>query len=268
MNPPNAPASPVVEDPPNAPVPGRRRPVLIAAAVLAVGVLAAVGLARRTDGISGAVVPTEPVTTAAPLTTAAPPTTAAPVTTAAPAPGPGAPVGATPTAIVSVSPLGADGHLRPGLHISQDVPDGRCTAGRSSLVPGAARCFAGDLVLDPCWPDAASGSTGGVCLNDPFAPDEAVRLSAATGLTGRPGVPDLDRPWGVQLASGDLCFQSTGAHSVIGDAIVDYRCGESLVLLRGIDRTGAAWTVRTADCCTAPARGSTATISKAWYGGP
>jgi hypothetical protein len=265
MNPPNAPASPVVEDAPPTPAPGRRRPVLIAAAVLAVVVLAAVALARRTDGISGAVAPTEPVISAAPPTTAAPLTTAA-ATTAVPVPGAGAPAGATPTAIVMVSPLGADGRPRPGLRITEALAGGQCTAGGSSLVRGAARCFAGDDVLDPCWADPAQGS-GGVCLSDPFAPDEAVRLSAATGLTGRPGAPDLDRPWGLQLATGERCVQSTGAHSVVGDAIVDYRCGESLVLLRGIDRTGAVWTVRTATCCTAPRPGAPAAIATAWYGG-
>jgi hypothetical protein len=240
--------------------------MLIAAAVLAVGVLVvAVALARRTDGISGAVAPpTEPVTTAVSLTTAAPVT--APVT-AAPVPSTAAPAGVTPTAVVTVSPLGADGHLRPNLHVTEDLAGGQCTAGGSSLVRGAARCFAGDAVVDPCWPDAASGSGGGVCLNDPFAPDEAVRLSAATGLTGRPGAPDLDRPWGLQLATGELCSQSTGAHSMVGDVVVDYRCGESLVLLRGIDRSSAAWTVYTATCCAAPRPGTTATIRTAWYGG-
>jgi hypothetical protein len=85
------------------------------------------------------------------------------------------------------------------------------------------------------------------------------------------------QPWGVELASGEHCVASQGAHEVILgkriSRVVDYGCSsrtgrpESPALLRGIDRSRPLWRIATA-YSTKGGRlkiGPKVGIVKAWY---
>jgi hypothetical protein len=79
---------------------------------------------------------------------------------------------------------------------------------------------------------------------------EITRLHGETDPV--PATPDVDAPWGVELADGQRCRVSTGAHASVNPSsdndadVVDYYCGEELglALLGGINTTRPVWTAR------------------------
>lgn len=76
---------------------------------------------------------------------------------------------------------------------------------------------------------------------------------------------DFVYPWGVELDGGERCIVLTGAHSTIGEDIVDYECDDGLYLLRGIDQAAPLWRVRSARRVDGDYRIDERTIRIAWY---
>jgi hypothetical protein len=170
------------------------------------------------------------------------------------------------TQVVTVRPLDEHGQIQPSIHVTDEATGGNCLADASEQVNGAARCFTDDYVADPCWAVPPSGSTTVVCLSLPWSAD-ATRITGVTGAetAGHPSPGSEWAPWGIELATGERCIKLTGAHSLVGEVVVDYQCTDDLSLLRTLDRSRPAWTIRTATGQQQPVAGPTVPIRTAWY---
>jgi hypothetical protein len=170
------------------------------------------------------------------------------------------------TQVVTVRPLDEHGHIQASIHVTNEATGGNCHADASEQVNGAARCFTDDYVADPCWAVPPSGSTTVVCLSLPWSAD-ATRITGVTGAETavQPNPASQGSPWGIELATGERCIKLTGAHSLVGDVVVDYRCTDDLSLLRTLDRSRPAWTIRTATGQQQPVAGPAVPIRTAWY---
>ncbi|MDX6504535.1 MAG: hypothetical protein QOE29_1660, partial [Gaiellaceae bacterium] len=109
----------------------------------------------------------------------------------------------------------------------------------------------GDRGLDPCWRDFRAHSPSVLCLIRPW--DRTVvrlRLRSVPAHAQRGPSQKGEAPWGIQIRSGARCLAFQGAHDTVsgreGSPRIDYHCGGSLVLVRGIDASGRAWTIREA----------------------
>jgi hypothetical protein len=152
------------------------------------------------------------------------------------------------TLAVTYSPFAADGTLSPGLRATPAF-GGTCDTG-SFVVSGEAvfRCFAADVIRDPCFADVA-GSTSEravvVCVASPWAKD-VVRLRVRGPLNAQGGAPSGGPPWALQLASGRRCTFLEGATTTVGGRRMNYGCGAGRVLLGTPDRSGPTWRIRQA----------------------
>jgi hypothetical protein len=181
---------------------------------------------------------------------------------------------ATPTRIVAhVTPFAADGTLRGGLRVAVRGT-GTCEAGSDALSSAVYRCFSSHRVLDPCWRDhRRSKPVVVVCLLMPWAKSVVeLTLNANPGPTTGTSAT-RGEPWGIELTTGQRCIALQGAHDTVnhqgGGVPIDYSCGGTLVLLRGVDRSSSMWTIRAARTRSSQPDvivGSR-TIKVAWFGG-
>jgi hypothetical protein len=198
---------------------------------------------------------TAPTTTTTPTSTTDGTTSTSATTTTTP-------VG---TDVEYLSPVNADG-LRAGFNLVQTL-DGDCSGGSEAAQTTAYRCFTGDLVIDPCWPDPATSPDTVVCLTKPWSRDVTRINTASLPPPEAPAPTDLDFPWGVELTTGEHCLISQGAHSTFNGRPIDYECDNSdLVLLRTPDRNEPLWTFDTAHNGPTPTPGPTVTVRTAWFG--
>jgi hypothetical protein len=159
--------------------------------------------------------------------------------------------GASPrTAIVAnVTPFTADGHLRGGLRVAR-YTSGACGPGSDVLPNDVYRCRFGNGIVDPCWRDYRAAAPAVVCLGAPWDKTVIHLWLAATPAPSH-GHPNLKaEPWGIQLRSSAPCLAFQGAHDTLtgkgGSPWIDYYCGRTLALIRGIDRSHPTWTIRAA----------------------
>lgn len=181
---------------------------------------------------------------------------------------------ATATRIVArVTPFAADGSLRGGLHVAARGT-GTCEPGSDALSSAVYRCFSSNRVLDPCWRDHRRAKpVVVVCLLTPWAKSVVeLTLNANRGSTTGTSTT-RGEPWGIELTTGQLCIALQGAHDTVnhrgGGIPIDYSCGGTLVLLRGVDRSSSTWTIRAARTRSPQPDvivGSR-TIKVAWFGG-
>jgi hypothetical protein len=173
-----------------------------------------------------------------------------------------------------VTPFTADGHLRSALRVTREAP-GSCGPGSDSLPNNVYRCFSGHNVLDPCWRDWRASVPAVVCLEEPWA-RTVVRLRLTAPPEPSSGHSDLGaEPWGITLRSGARCLAFQGAHDTLtgkeGAPWIDYYCGKTLALVRGINRSRATWTIRAARVTHRLSHPYTligrVAIQTAWYGG-
>lgn len=146
------------------------------------------------------------------------------------------------TAVVKVAPVDQDGRLAGGFEVIETVEGASCRLG-SSRVSGAESCSAGEFIYDPCWEETGTQAAV-VCMTVPWSSD-VYRLLVDEGGAGESAEP-YEMPWGIELASGLRCLISTGAHSNVGDEVIDYYCGEheEIVLLRDtLNRSSTVWTI-------------------------
>jgi hypothetical protein len=196
--------------------------------------------------------------------------TLAPTSLLAPASAAGAAGAASSTRILEVSPVTAADTLKPGYKLGPILHGGNCEAG-SDVISGVYRCFAGNGVYDPCWPDTASPTIPDVvCLLEPWS-HTVVRIYVTAPL--QPSPAGRLYVWGVQLATGQRCLAAQGTHDLFDGQVVNYECSGSyrLVLLGQPNRSRPAWRIREAYLHTKTGRytyGPTVTIAVAWYGLP
>jgi hypothetical protein len=183
--------------------------------------------------------------------------------------------GVRPTVLLKEAPVDASYRPRAGLRI---VYGGvaTCEPGSDS-VGNAYRCFAGNLIHDPCWTDAASSVPSVLCQYRPWE-STAVRLTLReSGLAPfyEPSAPvGRYEPWAVQLSTGERCVAAQGAHDSFRGRVVDYGCQSrsgregNRYLLRGIQRSHGVWRISSATYHRAGNRyspGPILRIATAWY---
>jgi hypothetical protein len=176
--------------------------------------------------------------------------------------------------IARVTPFTNDGHIRTGLRIAREA-HGTCESGSDSLPNNVYRCFFGNVIVDPCWRDWRSSAPAVVCLEQPWA-DTVIRLRLAAPPPRSSGHSDLRaEPWGITLGSGERCLAFQGAHDTLtgreAAPVIDYYCGKSLALVRGVNRSRATWTIRVARITHKLSRPYAligwVPIKTAWFGG-
>jgi hypothetical protein len=174
----------------------------------------------------------------------------------------------------NVTPFTADEHLRGDLRVVREVR-GTCQPGSDSLPNDVYRCFFGNTVIDPCWRDWRTSAPAVVCLDEPWA-RTAIRIRLAAAPPPTSGHSDLRaEPWGITLRSGARCIAFQGAHPTLtgkeGAPWIDYACSKTLVLVRGINRSRATWTIRAARATHQLSHPFTligpVAIRTAWFGG-
>jgi hypothetical protein len=177
-------------------------------------------------------------------------------------------VAALATQKVYVSPVTSAGLPVAGYRTTREVGNASCSPG-SEAIGQAYRCFAGDAIYDPCWAVKAAKPSV-LCMTYPWL-RTAVKLIASSALGALPAQPTQPgEPWGVQLTGGQRCLLVQGAHGVFRGRVIDYYCGQHLLLLRGLDRTTATWTARSVVVSGSGtlSPGRTEKIGTAWYGRP
>jgi hypothetical protein len=175
--------------------------------------------------------------------------------------------GAAPTRQVHVSPVTSAGIAVRGYRVTSRAAGASCEPG-SEAIGQAYRCFAGNVVYDPCWP-AKTASPAVLCVADPWLRTAAeLKVSSALGAIPATG-SSAGEPWGVQLASGQRCVLAQGAHNEFRGRVVDYYCTPGLALLRGLNRKPATWTAHSVLTKAGKlAGGPVEQIELAWYGSP
>jgi hypothetical protein len=155
---------------------------------------------------------------------------------------------AAPTVVVTYSPFTATGALPPGLHAAPRF-GGTCSTGSFVVSnPTVFRCFAGDLIYDPCYLDAgASNSQRAVvlCVTAPWT-TSVVRLRLAGAPDPAFGAPAGAPPWALRLASGRRCVFASGASAVVDGRRLNYVCDGRRVLFGTPDASAPAWRIRQA----------------------
>jgi hypothetical protein len=149
---------------------------------------------------------------------------------------------AAPTVVVTYSPFAATGALAAGLQAAPRF-GGTCSTGSFVVSnPTVFRCFAGDLIYDPCYLDAGASNPQRavvLCITAPWA-KSGVRLR----LTGAPnpafGAPAGAPPWALRLASGRRCVFASGASAVVDGRRLNYVCDGRRVLFGTPDASAPA----------------------------
>jgi hypothetical protein len=170
------------------------------------------------------------------------------------------------TETVYVSPVTASGVATAGYRTTNHAGGANCEPG-SEAIGQAYRCFAGNLVYDPCWAEKAAAPTV-LCMPAPWSRTDA-RLTVSSALTAIPSEGGIDEPWGVQLRDGQRCALVQGAHNVFGGRPLDYYCSPGLSLLRGLRKAGGIWVLD--GVFTKSGRitsGPPEKIAIAWFGSP
>lgn len=147
---------------------------------------------------------------------------------------------------VTYSPFAPGGALRTGLRATPAY-GGSCTTG-SFVVPGDAvfRCFAGNLISDPCYRDAAQSNAARavvVCVGDPWT-RKVVRLRVRGKLDSSYGARKGGPPWALRLASGARCVFLEGATNTVRGLRVNYGCSGGIELAGSPDTSRATWRIR------------------------
>lgn len=143
------------------------------------------------------------------------------------------------TYVHHVSPINKVRKLKRGYRVTA-AGRGSCWTS-SFLHPELFRCFLGNYIEDPCWPEGRGASV--LCLPRPWSRD-VTRIR----LTKRLPQPSPGRGaiWGLTLLSGNRCQVPGGTHEVWRGHDVNYYCHRRWVLLDAPDRTRRTWHIRTA----------------------
>jgi hypothetical protein len=147
---------------------------------------------------------------------------------------------AAKTKVVTITPVSATGVRKPDYTVVAHRAKGQCEAG-SDTIPGAYRCFTGNLVVDPCWPVATKqGSV--LCTYAPWSKQlfEIIR----PGTLGPTPKTLPAAALGMQLADGTRCEIVDGAGTTYRGHPIRYACnGGNSGLVGQPARTSGLWTI-------------------------
>jgi hypothetical protein len=177
----------------------------------------------------------------------------------------------TATRQVRISPVNGNAAPAGGFRVvASTAANATCEAG-SEAIGLAYRCFAGNAIYDPCWAEKATRPAV-LCLPYPWARTD-VRLLVRGPLGAIPnqvGGNGPAEPWGVELAGGQRCVLTQGAHRVYAGRVLDYYCSPKLWLLRGLADGRPHWQANSVISSKAGKLrpGPTEEITVAWFGRP
>jgi hypothetical protein len=127
-----------------------------------------------------------------------------------------------------------------------DVADYRtassCSDSYISGQDGPMRCFAGNYIYDPCWPNP-NGADEVFCVEAPDATSGVILRDAVSVHEGNDGRPNR-APWALELMDGRVCTFASGATSARGRVRLNYLCDRTRYLWGSPRRTRALWTIR------------------------
>jgi hypothetical protein len=150
---------------------------------------------------------------------------------------------ATGTITESVRPVDAQGLLDAGYKVVKVLKWCKLHSG-IAVRRRHRRCFAGNDIVDPCWP--AAGPVPHVLCQFPPWGKTVWRLNLSTPLGAV--TPFASPPaWGIELESGNPCGLAEGATDLLADGRVNYACNRNNVWLIG-------WTIRTHNPWSIPER--------------
>jgi hypothetical protein len=139
--------------------------------------------------------------------------------------------------------LFAGDSVSPGYHVVS-FARGRCPVPGDAHRSDALRCFAGNLVIDPCFRAPNGDDIGFVlCLaGNPFG-RRLLRITLAQPLPAMDKHPQsgAEFPFAVQLASERTCFIVNGALGVVAGKVPLYACGGGGALGSRIHESGTHW---------------------------
>jgi hypothetical protein len=144
------------------------------------------------------------------------------------------------TRVVHVTPLAADGSLKPGYEPVQLSSDGECSG---SAYEGVWRCQTTGPGIEPCWPGTDPTQSEFVdftCMFEPWS-KEVYLFEQSSARPPAGGNRKL--VWGVRLAGGSRCRLSTGGGtSMAFGKRVSYACG-AFELIGNPNRKRRTWRI-------------------------
>lgn len=168
------------------------------------------------------------------------------------------------TAVSVVRPVTASGVLKASYHVTATKRHASCLKGGSEVIRGADRCFAGNFVLDPCWPgrNSAGRYVADYCLPAPWS-HGVLRVKGAKAHTAGHG----RGLWALQLRSGVRCAFVGGATSVYHGKRLNFGCPHDRWLVGKPDRSRPTWTiVEVTETAHGPRHAHRVAIAHAWFG--
>jgi hypothetical protein len=170
-----------------------------------------------------------------------------------------APVAVTTSAATPVGTEIVSTTWRSGVEVTATVAMGEHDSCQQSLIsarPDAYRCFAGDVVHDPCF----TSPRGVVCPELPWA-RRATLLQLAVDPAPGDGPIAAGLPWGIELADGQRCAFLGGATDLVDDLRANYGCDHGTVY--GAPTGDPQWMVRYRPEGTD--RLTTVAVTTAWF---
>ena len=150
----------------------------------------------------------------------------------------------SPTVVRPVSPVDANGTLKPAYEIKHHYGGARCQSG-SAMTGTAYRCFtprAPQGVFDPCWVTETRDHV--ICLSVPWRKKNAVELHVTDGYDDTDGFQPASRPWGLRVDLPRRCLLHPVAVENAQGHAIHYYCNKHTALAGPIDRSGPRWRVR------------------------
>jgi hypothetical protein len=147
------------------------------------------------------------------------------------------------TVVKKVSPVDADGVLKPRYEIDHRYGGARCQSG-SAMTGTAYRCFTShspDGVYDPCW--VTSSSDHVICLDVPWRKHRVTQLRVTSGYDDTDGFHRQRWPWGLRVDIHRRCLLHPAAVEYANGRPVHYYCNRHTALAGRLDRSGARWRI-------------------------
>lgn len=168
------------------------------------------------------------------------------------------------TTTENVRPVTASGTLKPGYHVTDTKRHASCIKGGSETIRNADRCFAGNFVVDPCWPgtNGRGRYVADYCLPVPWS-HSVLRLKGA-----KPHVSGHGRGlWALRLRSGARCAFVGGGTSVFHGKRLNFACPHNRWLVGKPNRTQPTWTImQVTETRNGPRHAHRVAIAHAWFG--
>lgn len=168
------------------------------------------------------------------------------------------------TTTSDVQPVTASGTLKAAYHVAATKRHASCIKGGSETIRNADRCFAGNFVIDPCWPGTNSRGryVADYCLAVPWS-HSVLRLKGA-----KPHASGHGRGlWALRLRSGARCAFVGGGTSVFHGKRLNFACPHDRWLVGKPNRTRPTWTItQVTEIRNGPRHAHRVAIAHAWFG--